>query len=143
MVKLAPPLSSLKHHHEKFLSTLHALTGRDVTSKVGTKKMLLRIKNAGHTITLQGLLTLGFDILKEEMIASAESLLVDCVMCDTKGMSTFDELRHPEYHKSKVIDLRNFPCTPSMLRSQMKRAQLGAYISRSLQLCLIEILMKY
>ena len=55
--------------------------------------------------THHALLTFGFDDLNEEMIASAKSILIDYLPCDTKGLSTFDEDRHSGYHKSKVVDL--------------------------------------
>ena len=103
----------------------HALTGCDVTSKVGTKKNAVK---AAHKITHRGLLRFGFDGLNEEIIASAESFLIDCLPVSTTGITKFDEVRHSEYHKSKIINISTFPCTSSTLRNHIKRAYLETYI---------------
>ena len=108
------------------LPAIHALTGCDVTSKVGTKKNAVK---ATQKITHHGLLRFGFDDLNEEMIASAESFLIDCLPVSTKGTTKFDLVRHSEYHKSKLIDIsRLFPCTSTTLRNHIKRAYLETYI---------------
>ena len=46
----------------------------------------------------------------------------------TKGLSTFDEIRHSEYHKSNVVGLSNFPYTSSLIRNPIKHAHLETYI---------------
>ena len=107
------------------LPALHSLTGCDVTSKVGTKHNAVK---AAHEITHYNLLTFGVDELNEEMIKSAESFLVASLPYNTKGMSTFDEVRHSQYHKTNIKDLSNFPCTSSSLRTHIKRAYLQTHV---------------
>ena len=58
------------------------------------------------------------------MIASAKSFLIDCLPCDTKGLSTFDKVRYSECHTSKIVGLSNFIYTLYSLRSHKK----GAYL---------------
>ena len=70
----------------------------------------------------------GFDDLNEEMAASAESFLIDSLLCDTKGLSMKLDILNTTV--TKVVDISNIPCIflVSSLKNDIKRAHLKTYI---------------
>ena len=105
------------------LPAIHALTGCDTASKVGTKSRAVR-EGAGCYHLLYAF---GRDALSDEMIADAEKFLLKCI---TKhDVDTFDELRfivcHEEYLK---FDIECFPPTSDKIRQHILRAYLQCYI---------------
>ena len=80
------------------LPAVHSLSGCDTTCKVSTKKSALKVASLRSDLLenfRQGPLT-------ENMISSAEKLLVGCIS-DLDKVETFDELRHYQYHKKSFF----------------------------------------
>ena len=88
------------------LPAIHALTGCDTASKVGTKSRA--VKEGPESYPL--LYSFGRDELSEEMISNAEKFLIKCI---TKhNVDTFDELRYIIYHEKHLqFDIERFPPT--------------------------------
>ena len=105
------------------LPAIHALTGCDTASKVGTKSIAVR--EGADCYHLQ--YTLGRDALSDEMIADAEKFLLKCI---TKhDIDTFDELRFIVYHEKYLkFDIERFPPTSDNIRQHKLRAYLQCYI---------------
>ena len=73
----------------RLLPAIHALTGCDVTSKVGSKKNAFNV--AHQTKILQ---RFGRDEICDNMINAAEKPLLQCMPAiSTSGARTFDEMR--------------------------------------------------
>ena len=79
------------------LPALHALTGRDSTSKVSTKVAALRttIEGGGELF-----LAFGWSVLTDDMIANAEKFLTRCFSARSK-CTHFDDLRYDVYHEKE------------------------------------------
>ena len=78
---------------------MHALTGCDTTSKISTKKAVLKTVFKGHCNKLSNF---GKSPITEEM------------SCLTKqeGVDNFDLLRYMKYHQNvHQLDLAKLPCT--------------------------------
>ena len=105
------------------LPAIHALTGCDTASKVGTKSRAVR-EGAGCYHLLYAF---GSDALSDEMIADAEKFLLKCI---TKhDVDTFDELRFIVYHEKYLeFDTEHFPPTSDNIRQHILRAYLQCYI---------------
>ena len=105
---------------------MHALTGSDTTSKIGTKKKAFKI--AKDEIFQDSLATFGEDKLSGDLMRAAECFLVRCrATADAKSISSFDGLRHFNFHKSQMIDLDSFSCTSTTIQLHIKRSYLQAY----------------
>ena len=98
---------------------IHALTGCDTASKVGTKSRAVREGADCYHL----LYTFGWDALSDEMIADAEEFLLKCI---TKHhVDTFDELRFMVYHEKYLeLDIERFPPTSDNIRQHTLRAYL-------------------
>ena len=106
------------------LPAVHALSGCDTTSKVGTKKSALQTaEETGH----EQLHSFGKLPLLNGMVSAAEKFLVDCVSTSDK-VDTFDELRFQKYHKKNFqVDFEKLPCTSKSIRLHIRRAYLQCY----------------
>ena len=106
------------------LPAVHALSGCDTTSKVGTKKSALQAaEETGHE-QLHSFRKLP---LSDDMVIAAEKFLVDCVSTSDK-VDTFDELRFQKYHKKNFqLDFEKLPCTSKCIRLHIRRAYLQCY----------------
>ena len=106
------------------LPAIHALTGCDAASKVGTKSRAVR-EGAGCYHLLYAF---GSDALSDEMIADAEKFLLKCI---TKhDVDTFDELRFIVYHEKYLeFDTERFLPTSDNIRQHILRAYLQCYMS--------------
>ena len=104
------------------LIPLHALSGADCLSKVGTKSGALKAGEQNYEL-LSGF---GQEELSEEMISNAEKFLLKCV---TKHeVNTFDELRYVVYHeKYSQFDIERFPPTSDSIRLHISRGYLQCF----------------
>jgi hypothetical protein len=98
------------------LPAVHALTGCDVTSKVGTKAAGLKadpalLKNFGQDID---------DLLS--CVADAERYLVQVIHRGDHGIETMDELRHKLYHQREGMTIQDLPPTTNAIHSHILRA---------------------
>ena len=103
------------------LPAIHALTGCDTASKVGTKSKAAR-EGAGCYHLLYAF---GRDALSDEMIADAEKFLLKCF---TKhDVDTFDELHFIVYHEKYLeFDTERFPPTSDNIRQHIYIARISA-----------------
>ena len=102
----------------KFLPSIHALTGNDITSKFGTKFSALKISPEKY-LTYFGKKTDGLDI--NMVLADAEQFLVQVLKPGSKCKS-LDELRHYMYHYNKSTTIDKLPPTSYAARSHLLRA---------------------
>ena len=101
----------------KSLPAIHALSGCDTTSKVGTK---LQAFKAAHKTEYASLDQFGLSHLDEQMYETAEHFLLECLTRQqNREVDTFDELRFS--HKYR-LDLEKFPCTSRSIRMHIKKA---------------------
>ena len=106
------------------LPAVHALSGCDTTSKIGTKKSAFQTAEKSGEEYLK---SFGKSVLTEEMVCSAEKFLADCLSNDKK-LQTFDELRFQTYHKKTLqLDFEKLPCTSNSIHRHIKRAFLQCY----------------
>lgn len=110
----------------KVLPAVHALTGCDYTSKVGTKLSAL---NAKPEIYLQQFGKLTDDI--EAQISVAEDYLCQVLKKGTP-YKTMDKLRNFHYHQSKRGRLDELPPTSHALREHIMRSFYTTYQMTSL-----------
>ena len=106
------------------LPAIHALTGCDTTSKVGTKAKAIKegMKN-GYDL----LYTFGRDDINDEMISSAEKFLLNCIT--SHDVDTFDKLRYTVYHEKHLqFDIERYPPTSATIRQHILRAYLQCYL---------------
>ena len=105
----------------QLLPTIHALTGCDTTSKVGTK---LQAYKAAHKPEYASLNKFGISELDECMYETAEHFLLECVTRqENRNVNTFDEMRYSKYHSHNLkLDLEKFPCTSKSIRFQIQKA---------------------
>ena len=100
------------------LPAIHALTGCDTTSKVGTKARALKV---GVLSGYKLLYSFGRDNIHEDMIYDAEKFLVKCI--SNHEVDAFDELRCLVYHeKHLTFDIDRFPPTSNSIRFHILRA---------------------
>ena len=102
------------------LPAIHALTGCDTASKVGTKSRAVKEgANNGYDL----LYSFGREELSVQMIADAEKFLLKCI---TKhDVDTFNELRFIVYHEKHLqFDIERFPPTSDSIRQHILRAYL-------------------
>ncbi len=106
------------------LPAIHALSGCDTTSKIGTKKAALKTATQSGCVELE---TFAKQPLTEAMITSAERYLVSVISSD-HTVKTFDKLRYNIYHKKSFqLDLEKLPCTSTSIQLHIKRAYLQCY----------------
>ena len=101
------------------LPAVHALTGCDTTSKVGTKSKALKTAiSCGNLVQ-----TFGKDEINDEMIVDAEQFLVKCVSSSKSHLhKCFDELRHEMYHAKKfTFDFEKLPPTNTSIKQHILR----------------------
>ena len=101
------------------LPAVHALTGCDTTSKVGTK--LKALKTAISDCDL--LKTFGKDQINDQMIANAEQFLVKCISSSKCVHKCFDVVSYETFHDKKfAFDLEKLPPTSTSIRQHILRA---------------------
>ena len=106
------------------LPAIHALTGCDTTSKVGTKKKAIK---KGNKNAYNLLCYFGKNEISESMIADAEKFLVQCITSD--DTDNFDDLRFNVYHKKHLqFDTERFPPTSASIRQHILHAYLQCYM---------------
>ena len=106
------------------LPAMHALSGCDTTSKVGTKKSALR---AAEETGDEQLHSFGKLPLSDDMVSAAEKFLVDCVSASDK-VDTFDKLRFQKYHKKNFqLDFEKLSFTSKSICLHIRRAYLQCY----------------
>jgi hypothetical protein len=107
------------------LPAVHALTGCDTTSKVGTKLSALQTaEKYGYEL----LSSFGTSDITDEMIKNAEKFLVRCIDHNSH-VDTFDDLRNQIYHRhSFKLDLERLPPTSSSIVQHIKRAFLQCFM---------------
>ena len=121
------PIHDLAHHLDldlvEVLPAIHALTGCDTASKVGTKSRAVREGADCYHL----LYAFGRDAWSDEMIADAEKFLLKCIR--KHDVDTFDELRFIVYHEKYLkFDIECFPPTSDKIRQHILRAYLQCYI---------------
>ena len=101
----------------RVLIVIHALSGADCLSKVGSKARALK-EGADNCDLLSGF---GQESLTEEMITKAEKFLLKCI--SSHDVKSFDELRFVVFHeKHLVFDIERFPPTTDSIRQHIIRA---------------------
>ena len=122
---LKQPFTSVRPNLINVLPALHALTGCDTTSKIGTKLPPTKLLNSFSLIENFGKLPLNAD-----MILKAEKFLVHCLLKSSeKKICTFDELRYEFYHNNLVdTNLTKLPCTSGSIVHHIKRAYYQCYL---------------
>ena len=101
------------------LPQVHALTGCDTTSKIGTKRSALQVAS---TPAAERLINFAKESLTDEMIWSAEQFLVK-VFNPKSSVNTFDELRYLYYHdKLFKFNVETMPPTSISIVDHIKRA---------------------
>ena len=105
----------------RVLPAIHALTGCDTTSKVGTKRQAF---NAAHKSEHFHLEDFGIKPLDDEMFLSAEKFLLDNMSRNAnRAADSFDQLRYDRYHaRGSSLSMDKLPCTSNSLRKQIKWA---------------------
>ncbi len=110
-LKLGPQLCDV-------LPALHALTGNDITSKVGTKSASLKAEPTKYL--------LEFEKTSNAEVTSAEQYLVQ-VMKKGSTFETMDKLRYEIYHHSKSASFADLPPTSFSLKGHIMRAHYSVY----------------
>ena len=96
------------------LPAIHALSGCDSTSKVGSK--LAGLKASMDLSLLEGF---GAEELSPKMISNAEKFLITGLK--KTDCSAFDEYRWEQYHNSrKELDFNQLVCCSSTLQEHIK-----------------------
>ena len=100
------------------LPAIHAVTGCDTASKVGTKSRAVREGADWYHL----LYAFGRDALSDEMIADSGKFYLRYI---TKhDVDTFDELRFFVYHEKYLeFDIEHFPPTSDNIRQHILRAK--------------------
>ena len=105
------------------LPAIHAISGCDTTSKIVSKKMVLKAA-AGHGWEL--LSTFGKLPLDEEMMMKAKKFLICCL--SNNDEKDFDELQFNSFHKQAFkMDWEKLPCTSKSIRKHIARSYLQCY----------------
>ena len=107
------------------LPAVHALTGCDTTSKVGTNPAAFK---AAIKCGYEQLLSFGKGEITDEMIYSAEKFLVRCISKD-EDVDTFDQLRTKVYYKNSFsLNLQKLPPTSSCIKFHIQHGYLQSHI---------------
>ena len=106
------------------LPPVHALTGCDITSKVGTKPAALKTENeCGYEL----LSFFGNTELTDEIISNAEKSVLRRI--SDQNLRKFDDMRYELYLKKlNQVNLENFPPTISSMRQHILRAYLQSHL---------------
>ena len=113
-------LESIPDELIRVLPAIHALSGCDTTSKVGTK---LQAYRAAQKDEYRALEKFGVIELDDEMNRVAEHFLLDCMSRTAqRSVDTFDELRYERYHKPGKFSVEKFPCSSNTLKAQIRWA---------------------
>ena len=100
-------VSGIDYSVAESLPAIHALSGCDSTSKIGTKKSALKTAQA---LRCEQVLSFAKAPIMDGMIRSAEKYLVACISSDNT-VGTFDKLRYNIYHKKTFqLDLEKLHC---------------------------------
>ena len=120
-IPLHESFESLPIEVVRVLPAIHALTGCDTTSKVGTK---LQAFHADHKSEDFILAELGNGVLNDSMILSAEKFLLDCMSWTptTRLVDTFDEFRYEQYHARQALSIDKIACISKTLVKQINWA---------------------
>ena len=101
------------------LPAVHALSGCDSTSKIGSKKTALKVLEGG---LVESLLEFGRQPLSENHVSNAENFLVKCYN-QKANAKTFDDLRYKEYHsKAFNFDLEKLLPTSNSIYKHIQHA---------------------
>ena len=123
---------TLGQDHIRILPAVHALTGCDTTSKISTKNKAFKTSKLEKF--QKSLATFGEITLTEELVATSEEFLVECLAskeAKATGAKTFDSLRHFMFHnRKKDIDLDTLPCTSRSLRYHIQRSFLQTQVDK-------------
>ena len=108
----------------EILPAVHALTGCDTTSKIGTKAAALKTVNScGY----EHLCFLGKHELTNEIIYNAEQFFLRCI--SNEKLDSFDDLRYDVYHKKlQEFDLEKLPATSGAIKQHVLRAYLQCHL---------------
>ena len=116
----------MDHEVIDILPAVHALTGCDTTSKVGTKSAALKTaaKYGFQLLPMFGKVT----ELTEDIICNAEKFLLRCISSN-ESLNDFDDLRYEIYHKKQLkFDVEKIPPTSNSIRQHIRRSYLQSYI---------------
>lgn len=102
------------------LPAVHALSGCDTTSKVGSKHSAFALAK-DYSYLLKDF---GKQELTESISEQAEEFLTRTL---AKNFKIMNDLRITKYHSMKNLDFRKLPPTSSSLRLHIKRAYLQSY----------------
>ena len=100
------------------LPGIHALTGCDTTSKIGSKTMLFK-----RSLYLNLIDSFGIRELDHDMMSKAELFLLSVLQENTIHQS-FDEMRYNKYHQMKILDFSKLVCSTDSVNLHIKRAYL-------------------
>ena len=104
----------------KALPAIHALTGSDTTSKIGSKTAILK-----RSVELEAIASFGKAELTNEMIKGAETVLLQ--LLGHPEFKEFDEYRFQQFYDSKKsLSLKKMVCCSSTIELHIKRAYLQA-----------------
>ncbi|XP_057301782.1 uncharacterized protein LOC130636171 isoform X2 [Hydractinia symbiolongicarpus] len=98
------------------LPAVHALTGCDTTSKIGTKTAALKVASGSCFGELS---FFGVSTLNEELVDLAQHFMVHCISKDKDVIY---------YKKSQLLDLEKLPPTSSSAILHIKRSYLQTYV---------------
>ena len=101
---------------------MHALTGGDMTSKVGTKSAGLKANQPAYLKNFAKI-TVSFEDCKE----NAEKYLVRVLDKGKYDVNTMDELRLLKYHHEKCITINDLPPTSESTEGHIRRAYYMTY----------------
>ena len=105
------------------LPAIHALTGYNTASKVGTKSRAVREGADCYHL----LYAFGRDTLSDEMIADTEKFLLKCI--GKHDVDTFNELHFIVYHEKYLeFDTERFHPSSDNIRQHILRTYLQCYI---------------
>jgi len=107
------------------LPAVHALTGCDTTSKIGTKTSAFKTaEKYGYEL----IYSFGKSELTEQMINNAERFLVRC-LSSNENIGCFDELRYEVFHKKQLqFNIETFPPISNSIKIHIKRAFLQCHL---------------
>ena len=102
------------------LPALHALTGCDTTSKIGTKLAALNtIRKPGNRSMI---LNFNSPQLTEGLIEMAETFLVKCLKPST-DLETFDDMRLASFNSNALkVNFETTACTSTNAKKHIRRA---------------------
>ena len=111
----------------KVLPAAHALTGCDITSKVGTKLAALKV---GPEKYLEHFGKTTNEAEMSNSIEAAETYLVNVIKAGTP-CKTMDELRHWIYHQGKNVTITQLPPTSREIYQHILRSYYATFMQVS------------